>query len=75
MATGASPRLFATLAPHPGSWTGTRVKLSMRKERDSNPRYGLSPYKRFPGVPVKPLLHLSEYDATRGTASTRRKYI
>jgi hypothetical protein len=31
----------------------------MRRERDSNPRYP-SGYTRFPGVPVKPLLHLSK---------------
>ena len=32
--------------------------LFMRKERDSNPRYG-HPYTRFPGVPLQPLEHLS----------------
>ncbi len=31
-----------------------------RKEWDSNPRYPHG-YTRSPGVPVKPLLHLSEF--------------
>ena len=34
--------------------------FDLRKGRDSNPRYGY-PYTRSPGVPVKPLLHLSIY--------------
>ena len=30
-----------------------------RRERDSNPRYGVKPYTHFPGVLLKPLGHLS----------------
>ena len=33
-------------------------KYNMRRGWDSNPRYPYG-YTRFPGVPVKPLLHLS----------------
>ncbi len=33
--------------------------LNLRRERDSNPRYG-HPYTRFPGVPLQPLEHLSK---------------
>jgi len=33
-------------------------KIKGRTERDSNPRYAFT-YTRFPGVPVRPLWHLS----------------
>ena len=31
-----------------------------RRGRDSNPRYGSTPYTHFPGEPVQPLRHLSK---------------
>src|SRR3989338_7942855 len=39
--------------------TGRHYCNAWRRERDSNPRYGLWPYTRFPGVHLQPLGHLS----------------
>ena len=36
----------------------------LRKGRDSNPRYRCR-YTRFPGVPIKPLLHLSNASSNK----------
>ena len=33
--------------------------VDWRRGRDSNPRYGSTPYTHFPGEPVQPLRHLS----------------
>ena len=48
---------FSTFGNKNTLWNIIR-HLLLRREWDSNPRYGC-PYTRFPGVPVQPLLHLS----------------
>ena len=44
-----------------------RVRLAaQRRGRDSNPRYELTPYTRFPVAPVQPLRHLSRSSDPEG---------
>src|SRR5437016_5579058 len=43
-----------------------------RRERDSNPRYGVNPYNALAGRPLRPLGHLSALPANRHRVSQLR---
>jgi hypothetical protein len=61
------PRRNRGLKQKPGEFGQIRTKTDRgfwRRERDSNPRYGVKPYTRFPGVHLRPLGHLSAFSST-----------
>ena len=67
---GSKSRLLQTLVAN-GSVNAVPTQgLKWRRERDSNPRYGL-PYTHFPGVRLRPLGHPSSSSEARNIAALR----